>query len=212
MTYQDIIKALAFVEFRDNGGKLRQASRKTGIPASTIYRWRSETWWGEMANNTNKHKGRRCVHQKPKCCRPSKLTPRVLEMIEVFFRDNESALQKDLYIYLSDHGIVVSKSSISRAIKLANFSRKRLSPHILGQQDVVKVGTFNNAIKPFLENLFSIKSSYFFSWGKLASRYNRWYDLFHIQKTWGQWNCPAWTGRRHPLPTQPPYSRVTGPS
>ena len=152
MTYQDIIKAMAFVEFRDNGGKLRQASRKTGIPASTIYRWRSETWWGEMANNTNKHKGRRCVHQKPKCCRPSKLTPRVLEMVGVFFRDNESALQKDLYIYLSDHGIVVSKSSISRAIKLANFSRKRLSSHILGQQDVVKVGTFNDAIKPFLEN------------------------------------------------------------
>ena len=77
-------------------------------------------------------------------------------MVKTFIKDNESALQKDIRLYLSEHGVIVSKSSISRAMKLANLSRKRLSSHILGKQDIVKVSAFNDAIKPFLDNQSTI--------------------------------------------------------
>ena len=152
MTYRDILRATVYVEYRENGGKLRLTSKTTGIPASTICRWKREKWWIEMANGNNKHKGRHVQQKKPKNRRPSKLTHRVLEMVKSCIKDNESALQKDVQIYLSERGVIISKSSISRAMKLANLSRKRLSSHILGQQDIVKVSTFNDAIKPFIEN------------------------------------------------------------
>ena len=57
MTYRDILRATVYVEFRENGGKLRLTSKTTGIPVSTICRWKGEKWWSEMANSNNKHKG-----------------------------------------------------------------------------------------------------------------------------------------------------------
>ena len=152
MTYCDIFKATAYVVFQENGGKLRQTARKAGVPASTLCRWRSEKWWQEMKNDANKHTGRRSKKRKSNSARPSKLTPRVIEMVQTFFNEHESTLQKDLKLYMLGRGVVISKSSISRAIKMAKMSRKRLSSHVLGQQDVAKVIAFNDAIKPILEN------------------------------------------------------------
>jgi hypothetical protein len=145
MTFSDLIKVTAFVAYRDNNGRLREAARCAGISVGTMSRWKNEPWW-ESLGKTVGHQGRnRSKRSALKTKRPSKLKPDVIEKVKMFYKNNGHALQINLQHHLREEGVIISRSSTCRAVKMANLSRKRLSSHVLGQQNDDKVIAFNDA-------------------------------------------------------------------
>ena len=112
----------------------------------------------------HKHAGKQ--QRKVRDTRPSKLTPKIIEMVRTYYMENKASYQKHLQHFLATKGIIISKSSVQRAIKMANFTRKRLSSHVLGEQTPEKVQKFYNEIQPLIEQkeeniIVSTDESYF---------------------------------------------------
>ena len=144
MTYTAFVHAQAFIHYQENGGKLRDAARKAGVSPSTLHRWIATSWWGKHDGRCN---GRRKVNRSSHVRRPSKLKPEVInEVRRYYIEENGSALQKEIRYHLkTSKNVIISLSSVGRAIKLAGFSRKRLSIHILGTPNNERIIAFNNA-------------------------------------------------------------------
>ena len=167
MTYSELSKAMAYVTYTKNGEQLRLASRETKIPASTLCRWVKQQWWIDFQTQPQKKIGDKKIKKRNYSnVRPSKLTKKVIDLVIEFYTQNEASYQKQLRQYLLEKGVVISMTSVGRAIKMANFSRKRLSSHVLGKQDPEKVKTFCSTFKPLLEQktenvIVSTDESYF---------------------------------------------------
>lgn len=145
MTHDEFTRARAFIAYQRHGLRLRAAAREAGISPSTMHRWKTSSWWGQSKKKNRKS-------SKDKHRRPSKLKPLVIEAIRSFYVQNNTALQVDLQHHLQQQGTYISRSSVSRAIKIAKLSRKRLSSHVLGQQDDAKVIMFDNIYSSLRDN------------------------------------------------------------
>jgi transposase len=152
MTYHDLVKINAFYAFNKSGGRLRFAAKMVKIPTTTLHRWKNSLWWNDLQQKPSNLKAPSKKSKKglKQSRRPSKLTNNVIEIVKEFFTNNEHALQKDLKVFLFEKGVCISKSSVSRAISIAEFSRKRLSSHILGKQNPEKVKEFINEYNPIV--------------------------------------------------------------
>ncbi len=66
----------------------------------------------------------------------------MIEKVKLFYKANGHALQINLQHHFKEKKVIISRSSTCRAVKMANLSRKKLSCHVLGQQNDEKMVAF----------------------------------------------------------------------
>ncbi len=124
MTYSNDYRRLAFIRYQQTG-RVRLTARMLEVSPSTIHRWKGSSAWGTLAT------------RKPaKVRRPRKLTDDACTMISAFFEANCTA---SVHLARQALRLGISATSIHRALKRLEVTRKRLSSKVLGFVSTEKV-------------------------------------------------------------------------